>query len=997
MKKLTSKFVGKIVALSMSLVVCLGVTGCGSKPPADNQVTIWTAYSSEKILQDLDYSHRYASGKTVEIDVFKNEHEGAQLVFTPTLDVASYTLTTSDLKLVGDDSVTLPKETFEIFHQMYMPVTAIKDVNTLTGKGMYPEALMPYENAVMHKLNKVYGGDNQGIWIEAFPSETQTAGLYKGNWTLSIDGVNYTIPVEVNVYDYTLSDEKHSTSLFFSPWEDVAICEGNTTIELQESYANFLLEHRIEVGQLPGNDATIYNLDGALDTFIEQAKKVTNDERCTRYSFPYSHTSISCVRTVTNNKQLSLVDDVVTCTSKDYTKSILEKIAQASLDSDGVYNLLEKMETYYVYFDEYTSSDKLGEAQYTNIITPIWYAEVANHLIISMARERGYDSVLTTEEAEILGEYFDIIDRDRSLSVAFNETYTWESWAYGQFLLSLQYKSTDITPYNGMTGREYRKHLYRLAEYSRNYNQTAQTDFIDSVTTFGGYQYEFRPIDQIELLESAMAKLTAQFSEFEQEVLDDTKNMKNMTIGEYTENLDFKTIYCPTEPDYGSKSTQEFYDEFTHFWYEDDEAEVWSYTAIEPRDPNPSYHMEGALITSRLYSWMMYDYGIQGNLYWHIMLNRNYQRGNLEYVQDYYTNPIRYGGGRGANGEGFLLYPGKVYDVKWNGVDGAGDDITSPVASIRLKSIRDGLEEYDIMYAIDEFARNRAKVLGVTYDEKAFDNLLEHLVQNTYRNDKCILGSDYTDYAYIEKFHEIRNTIGKLVEFIANTGVTLDSFALEGGNVKLKLSAPVGVEVLVGGQVPANKTTVHGEDGQDYVVYDASFSFNASSATYLDIKVQGNSKYGVNIYLAGGYKQAEVSTSTADKDLDVDHFDMLDAGEGATATPVEDGIKFDVRSVDGNNPVIYVDLAAMNITTEDKQLLIKFRLDEFAINNAEMTVMARRRATGSYQDMILTSAGVKKDAGFVYLTCNLRNAVNSILIEINGNAVFTIAEIVVLR
>ena len=734
MKKLTSKFVGKIVALSMSLVVCLGVTGCGSKPPADNQVTIWTAYSSEKILQDLDYSHRYASGKTVEIDVFKNEHEGAQLMFTPTLDVASYTLTTSDLKLVGDDSITLPKETFEIFHQMYMPVTAIKDVDTLTGKGMYPEALMPYENAVMHKLNKVYGGDNQGIWIEAFPSEEQTAGLYKGNWTLSIDGVNYTIPVEVSVYDYTLSDAKHSTSLFFSPWQDVAICEGNTTIDLQESYANFLLEHRIEVGQLPGNDATIYNLDGALDTFIEQAKKVANDERCTRYSFPYSHTAIDCVRTIEDaSKKLSLVDDVVTCTSKDYTKSILEKIAQASLDSDGVYNLLEKMETYYVYFDEYTSSDKLGEAQYTNIVTPIWYAEVANHLIISMARERGDDSVLTTEEAEILDEYFDIIDKDRSLSVAFNETYTWESWAYGQFLLSLEYKHTDITPYNGMTGREYRKHLYRLAEYSRNYNQTAQTDFIDSVTTFGGYQYEFRPIDQIELLEGAMAKLTAQFSDFEQEVLDDTKNMKNMTIGEWTDELDFKTIYCPTEPDYGTKATQEFYDEFTHFWYEDDEAEVWSYTAIEPRDPNPSYHMEGALITSRLYSWMMYDYGIQGNLYWHIMLNRNYQRGELEYVQDYYTNPIRYGGGRGANGEGFLLYPGKVYDVKWNGVDGAGDDITSPVASIRLKSIRDGLEEYDIMYAIDEFARNRAKVLGVTYDEKAFDNLLEHLVQNTYR------------------------------------------------------------------------------------------------------------------------------------------------------------------------------------------------------------------------------------------------------------------------
>ena len=124
---------------------------------------------------------------------------------------------------------------------------------------------------------------------------------------------------------------------------------------------------------------------------------------------------------------------------------------------------------------------------------------------------------------------------------------------------------------------------------------------------------------------------------------------------------------------------------------------------------------------------------------------------------------------------------------------------------------------------------------------------------------------------------------------------------------------------------------------------------------------------------------------------------MLDAGEGATATPVEDGIKFDVRMVDGSGPVIYIDLAAMNITKEDKQLIIKFRLDEFDLNSAELIAIARRRSTGSYQDLILSSVRVKKDVGFVYLTCSLRNAVNSILIEINGDAVFTIAEIVVLR
>ena len=189
--------------------------------------------------------------------------------------------------------------------------------------------------------------------------------------------------------------------MFFSPWKDIVIAEQNSTAALQESYADFLYEHRIDVGQLPGNNTTIYNEGPALEKFIEEAKMVANDPRVSRYSFPYSHRDIYAVKTTLDaDKNLVLTDDRVTCSAKDYTKIILERIAEASLESNGVYNLLEKMQTYYVYFDEYTSSDKLGEAQYTNIVTPIWYAEVANHMTITIARERGYDSVLSAEEKE---------------------------------------------------------------------------------------------------------------------------------------------------------------------------------------------------------------------------------------------------------------------------------------------------------------------------------------------------------------------------------------------------------------------------------------------------------------------------------------------------------------------------------------------------------------------------------------------------------------------
>ena len=67
--------------------------------------------------------------------------------------------------------------------------------------------------------------------------------------------------------------------------------------------------------------------------------------------------------------------------------------------------------------------------------------------------------------------------------------------------------------------------------------------------------------------------------------------------------------------------------------------------------------------------------------------------------QDYYDEPLRF---TGANGDGFLIYPGRVY-----GIEG-------PVSSLRMEAIKDSVEDFDLLYELENLVDqvNRDKTLS---------------------------------------------------------------------------------------------------------------------------------------------------------------------------------------------------------------------------------------------------------------------------------------------
>lgn len=166
------------------------------------------------------------------------------------------------------------------------------------------------------------------------------------------------------------------------------------------------------------------------------------------------------------------------------------------------------------------------------------------------------------------------------------------------------------------------------------------------------------------------------------------------------EELDLETadyVYCPYFSTLDASSQREKY-------RLSEDNDLWWYGCCSPDYPYPTYHMDDTLLSARLESWMKADYNIQGNLYWATDYWIYYQSSSDKsgYMEDYYDNPIR---STNTAGEGFLLYPGKKY-----GIDG-------PLSSLRLEAIRDGLEEYEMMYYMDQAYEEINAKLGTDYDK----------------------------------------------------------------------------------------------------------------------------------------------------------------------------------------------------------------------------------------------------------------------------------------
>jgi hypothetical protein len=113
--------------------------------------------------------------------------------------------------------------------------------------------------------------------------------------------------------------------------------------------------------------------------------------------------------------------------------------------------------------------------------------------------------------------------------------------------------------------------------------------------------------------------------------------------------------------------------------------EFWSYSALDHKGV-PNWLIDFPLLDYRIPAWFSWSLDLKGILYWQTI---NWASKSVK--SDPWTNCQTYSKGREVwNGAGSLVYPGGEA-----GVDG-------PVASMRLKVVRDSIEDYDYFWILSQ-------------------------------------------------------------------------------------------------------------------------------------------------------------------------------------------------------------------------------------------------------------------------------------------------------
>jgi hypothetical protein len=136
----------------------------------------------------------------------------------------------------------------------------------------------------------------------------------------------------------------------------------------------------------------------------------------------------------------------------------------------------------------------------------------------------------------------------------------------------------------------------------------------------------------------------------------------------------------------------------------------------------PSYMIDVDSVANRIMPWLTWKYDVKGELYYG--MNESYS-----HKQDAWNHIYVYGG----NGDGTLFYPGRPATI------GGKTDI--PIESIRLKLIRDGLEDYEYLV-----------LLSKTEGHAAASHYVDGLVTNVYTYSR--------DAA---KLYDVRRQIGEAI------------------------------------------------------------------------------------------------------------------------------------------------------------------------------------------------------------------------------------------
>lgn len=203
--------------------------------------------------------------------------------------------------------------------------------------------------------------------------------------------------------------------------------------------------------------------------------------------------------------------------------------------------------------------------------------------------------------------------------------------------------------------------------------------------------------------------------------------------------------FSPYFPEFESKEFLQWASDFKA-----NGGNMWWYGMVAPSNPYPSYHVDDDLISARLLPWMQHSYDIEGNLYWAVNIYAKWT-GSQYIARDIWNDPLAF---PGANGDGYILYPGAKYGMN------------SPIATLRLQAIRDGNQDYEYLWLLEDRINQAAQQLGVEVSAK---EMIQPYYDRLFTNVKSFTKN-------VEELQQVRSEVADFIEELSQNPQALVLF-----------------------------------------------------------------------------------------------------------------------------------------------------------------------------------------------------------------------------
>lgn len=222
----------------------------------------------------LDDTFPETEGK-IEVSLAKGESEGAQLLLKSTEDISAFNVEITEL--ISEEGNIVSAECAQVYFLKYMDATISQ-----FEPGKYPDAMVPFENVVSKGENILSADIIQGLWVTISVPRNQAAGVYRGTYSIVAGEEVVTVPVQVEVYDFTLPEAASLKSVYLI-WRDWLIDgELKSGSKIYRAYYEFLKEYRVDAYEFPAEN-------GDVKGFISDMQKYYN----TSATFCIPHTKVS--------------------------------------------------------------------------------------------------------------------------------------------------------------------------------------------------------------------------------------------------------------------------------------------------------------------------------------------------------------------------------------------------------------------------------------------------------------------------------------------------------------------------------------------------------------------------------------------------------------------------------------------------------------------------------------------------------------------------------